>query len=154
MRILVVCSGNTCRSPLAAAMLAARLANDVELQGSEVNSAGTSAWDGSPAAEGSYLVALERGLDLSHHRARILTADQVQRADLILTMTTAHSSRVADLGGASKVATMLEYAEDEQDGAEIPDPFGGDVADYRRTAELFDGLMEGIVARLRREAAR
>jgi len=135
-------------------MLAARLEADPVLRGGEVSSAGTSAWDGSPAAEGSYLVALERGLDLSHHRARVLTAEQVQRADLVLTMTTAHSRRVADLGGASKVATLREYAGEQQQGAEIPDPFGGDVADYRRTAELFDGLLDAIVARLGREVAR
>ncbi len=152
--LLVVCSGNTCRSPLAAAMLAARVADDPELQPIEVSSAGTSAWDGSPASEGSYLVALERGLDLSNHRARMLTSDQVHRADLILTMSEAHSHRVADLGGAEKVHTWAGYAEMPDAPREVPDPFGGDVAEYRRTADLLEQLLDPIVARLRREVSR
>lgn len=152
MHILVVCSGNTCRSPLAAAMLAARLAAEPTLAHSTVSSAGTSAWDGSPASEGSYLVALERDLDLSTHRARMLTVEEVQRADLILTMTGAHASRVADLGGASKVATMSEYAGLEN--GDVPDPFGGDVEAYRAVADTMAGLIEAIVARLRLDASR
>jgi protein-tyrosine-phosphatase len=154
MHILLVCSGNTCRSPLAAAMLSARLAADSELSHITVSSAGTSAWDGSPASEGSYLVALERGLDLSNHRARMLTADQVQHADLVLTMTAAHSSRVADLGGASKVATMVEFARSEGPVHEVPDPFGSDVEAYRATADLMATLIEGMVERLRLESSR
>jgi protein-tyrosine-phosphatase len=152
--ILLVCSGNTCRSPLAAAMLRARLAQEPDLREITVSSAGTSAWDGSPASEGSYLVALERGLDLSMHRARILTTDQVQAADLILTMTAAHASRVADLGGASKVATMGEYARADAALRDVPDPFGSDVEAYRAAADLMSGLIEGMVERLREESAR
>jgi protein-tyrosine-phosphatase len=152
--ILVVCSGNTCRSPLAAALLAARLADEPALARVTVTSAGTSAWDGSPASEGSYLVALERGLDLSNHRARMLTAEQVQAADLILTMTGAHASRVADLGGASKVATMREFAGLPSHERDVPDPFGGDVEAYRATANLLAELIEAIVSRLRDGANR
>lgn len=152
--ILLVCSGNTCRSPLASAMLAARLASEPMLKGIVVSSAGTSAWDGSPASEGSYLVALERGLDLSNHRARILTTDQVQQADLILTMTAGHASRVADLGGASKVATMGEYARAEPALRDVPDPFGGDVEAYRSAADLMSELIESITERLREDASR
>lgn len=154
MHILLVCSGNTCRSPLAAAMLTARLAAEPGLQEITVSSAGTAAWDGSPASEGSYLVALERGLDLSTHRARMLTADQVQRADLILTMTAAHASRVADLGGASKVATMAEYAGAGSAARDVPDPFGSDVEAYRATADIMAGLIESMVERLREEMTR
>ncbi len=153
-RVLVVCSGNTCRSPLAAAMLAARLAADPELAAIEVSSAGTSAWDGSPASEGAYLVALERGLDLSTHRARMLTSDLVQRAELVLTMSDAHSHRVADLGGAEKVHTWGSFAQVADAPADIPDPFGGDVSAYRDTADMLERLLEPIVARLRREARR
>lgn len=152
--LLVVCSGNTCRSPLAAAMLAARLANEPALSTIRVSSAGTAAWDGSPASEGSYLVALERGLDLSTHRARMLTADLVRRADLILTMSEAHAHRVADLGGAEKVHTWGGYAQMAGAPEEVPDPFGGEVADYRKTADMLAEMLEAIVARLHREAAR
>lgn len=152
--VLVVCSGNTCRSPLGAALLADRLSRDPRLREIRVTSAGTSAWDGSPASEGSYLVALERGLDLSTHRARLLTPELVQRADLILTMSEAHAHRIADMGGAMKVHTWTGYADVPGVVPEIPDPFGGDVRHYRETAELLASVLDGIVERLRAEQQR
>lgn len=153
MNILLVCSGNTCRSPLAAAILADKLQRLPEFADTSVQSAGIAAWDGTPASEGSYLVALERGLDLSSHRARMLTADQVRDADLILTMSEAHSRRVAELGGEQKVYTLVEYAGDD-DGTEVPDPMGGDVAGYRETARLLDELLTLAIARMRAERRR
>lgn len=152
-RVLVVCSGNTCRSPLAAAILAESIAKQPALANVQVSSAGTSAWDGSPVSEGSYLVGLERGLDLGGHRARLLTRELVNESDLILTMTAAHLQRVFDLGGRDKAATIVEYAGAE--GAnDIPDPFGGDVAEYRAAAGLIERLIEPVVARLKSEAAK
>ncbi|HRX18118.1 MAG TPA: low molecular weight protein arginine phosphatase [Gemmatimonadales bacterium] len=145
--VLVVCSGNTCRSPLAAAMLRAALAERPAPGEVRVGSAGTGAWDGAPASEGSYLVALERGLDLSTHRARMLTTQLVREADLILTMTTAHSHRVIDMGGAGKTHTLAAWA--GEDGGDIPDPFGGDVERYRAVADQMAPLIAAVVHRLR-----
>ncbi|MGH7593055.1 MAG: low molecular weight protein arginine phosphatase [Gemmatimonadales bacterium] len=154
MNILLVCSGNTCRSPLAAAILAEKLAVSPEFADAVVQSAGVAAWDGTPASEGSYLVALERGLDLSGHRARMLTSEQVRNADLILTMSDAHASRVATLGGEQKVFALADYAGDPDGRREIPDPMGGDVAGYRETARLLDELLTLAVARIRAERRR
>jgi protein-tyrosine phosphatase len=151
MRILMVCSGNTCRSPLAEAILAAKLTGDPELGGVEVRSAGTAAWDGAPASEGAYLVALERGLDLSSHRARMLTADQVRHADLILTMSESHARRVADLGGAEKVYTLPAYAGNPDGLIEVEDPVGADVARYRAVAATLDHLLSRTLERLKAE---
>lgn len=153
MHILIVCSGNTCRSPLATAMLRAHLASRPDLAPVTVSSAGTSAWDGSPASEGSYLVALERGLDLSNHRARMLTTSEVERADLILTVSPAHSGRVADLGGGNRVHTLAAYAGRGTE-EEIPDPYGGDVEGYREVADILERLMPAIVERIAREPRR
>ena len=75
-----------------------------------VSSAGTGAWDGAPVSEGAYLVGLEHGLDLSGHRARLLTRELVRGADLILTMSGHHLARVAELGGEDKVHLLGEYA--------------------------------------------
>jgi len=91
-----------------------------------VSSAGTGAWDGAPASEGAYLVGLERGLDLSGHRARLLTRELVDQADLILTMARHHRARVDELGGEGKVFVLGEYAGKGSD--EVSDPFGGDLA--------------------------
>src|SRR5438445_1417831 len=91
-RILLVCTGNICRSPLAAALLERALV-ERGIEGLAVASAGTGAWDGAPVSEGAYLVGLERGLDLSGHRARLLTRELVDGADLILTMARHHRAR-------------------------------------------------------------
>ena len=152
MNILLVCSGNTCRSPLAAAILADKLSRLPEFAGDSVQSAGVAAWDGTPASEGAYLVALERGLDLSSHRARMLTADQVRAADLVLTMSESHARRVAELGGEQKVYPLGEYV--GEDRREIPDPMGGDVAGYRDTATLLDEMLTLAIARMRAERRR
>jgi protein-tyrosine-phosphatase len=154
MNILLVCSGNTCRSPLAAAILSDKLAKLPEFADASVQSAGVAAWDGTPASEGSYLVALERGLDLSGHRARMLTADQVRDADLILTMSEAHARRVAELGGEQKVYALADYAGDPEGRRDIPDPMGGDVALYREVATLLDELLTLAMARMRAERRR
>lgn len=151
MRILMVCSGNTCRSPLAAAMMKAKLSAVPELAEFTVTSAGTSAVAGAPASEGSYLIAIERGLDLSDHRARVLTRDQVKAADLILTMTELQAEHVTSLGGAMKVHTLPVFARAPDLRSEVVDPFGGDVANYREVGAHLDVLLEAVIARLRDE---
>ena len=148
MRILMVCSGNTCRSPLAAAMLKAKLGAIPALADIEVASAGTGALTGAPAAEGSYLIAIERGLDLSDHRSRLLTRDLVKSAELILTMTEAQAERVASLGGALKVHTLPAFARYPDARREVVDPFGGDVAAYREVGQHLEMLLDAVIARL------
>lgn len=153
MRILVVCTGNTCRSPLGEVLLRSHLAAEPTLAGVTVASAGTNAWSGTPASEGSYLVALERGLDLSAHRATALTIDMVRQADLILTMGRSHATAVMAMGGAGKTHTVVDYAGRSNDfPRDVADPIGGEVEDYRYTADMLDQLMVSVVARLAREA--
>jgi protein-tyrosine-phosphatase len=150
--ILLVCTGNICRSPLAAALLE-RALGERAAEGIRVSSAGTGAWDGAPVSEGAYLVGLERGLDLSGHRARLLTRELVEQADLILTMARHHRARVDELGGEGRVFVLGEYAGREGDEVEVSDPFGGDLNVYRDTCSELEALLQAAVERIVKEFA-
>lgn len=113
-----------------------------------VSSAGTGAWDGAPASEGAYLVGLEHGLDLSGHRAQLLTRELVKDSDLILTMSGHHRARVTELGGEDKVHVLGEYAGREEGRGEISDPFGSDLASYRTTYDELHEMINGVVSRV------
>jgi protein-tyrosine-phosphatase len=150
MRVLFVCTGNTCRSPLAEVMLR-RLAAEHPALSISVSSAGVGAVDGAPASEGAYLVALEHDLDLSAHRSRALTPELVADADLILTMGRRHVDRVRELGGEGKTAVLGDYVGLD---AEVADPFGGDLEGYRATYAELGALLPRVVERIAAEPGR
>jgi protein-tyrosine-phosphatase len=150
VNVLFVCTGNTCRSPLAEAMMR-RLLVDRRVEGITVASAGTGAWAGAPASEGSYLVALEDGVDLSAHRARALTPDVAGSADLILTMSRSHRQRLSELGYGDRTFLLGEYAGRSGAAAEVDDPYGGSLTDYRDACTQLKELLGEVVQRLERE---
>jgi protein-tyrosine-phosphatase len=147
MNILFVCTGNICRSPLAEVLLR----REVESRGLaevQVSSAGTGAWDGAPASEGAYLIGLEHRLDLSAHRARLLTRDLVHHADLTLTMSRHHRARAQELDPNARVFLLGEYAHRTGPEAEVSDPFGGDLDVYRATFAELEELVRIAAGRL------
>lgn len=132
MNILFVCTGNTCRSPLAEVITRA-LAEERGISDITVKSAGTNANAGSPASDGSLLVALEQGLDLNKHRAQTLSPELVQWSDLILTMGQQHRERAEFLGGEGKSHLLTTYSSRGESARPISDPFGADLPVYRAT---------------------
>ena len=147
MHILFVCTGNTCRSPTAEGLLRAALAAK-GLDQVIVSSAGTGAWDGAPVSEAAYLVGLEQGLDLSEHRAQLLTRDLVRGADMILAMSGHHVARVAELGGENKVHLLGAYVGREEGQTEVSDPYGADLTTYRATFTELHDLIGSVVSRV------
>ena len=95
--ILVVCSGNICRSPIAEGLLRRALERRVGQDAPSVSSAGTIAIDGGAVSEGSVIAARERGVDIAAHRARALTPPLIERADLCLCMAGEHRDEIAAL---------------------------------------------------------
>lgn len=110
-RILVVCTGNICRSPYAAYILQSRLTQS-GITGISVDSAGTGAETGSPMAPRISAALAHRGIETSGFRSKPLTGHLVERADLILTAETAHRAKVVRLepSALGRVFTLRQFA--------------------------------------------
>jgi protein-tyrosine-phosphatase len=153
MRVLFVCTGNTCRSALAEAIAREALAT-LGLSDVEVSSAGVHAWAGAPAADGALLVALENDLDLSLHRARAVDQEMLADEDLVLVMSPHHLERVEAQGGKGRAHLLSSYASRGISSRPIADPFGGDLDAYREAYEDLRQEVGAAMERLAEERAR
>ncbi len=156
IQVVFVCTGNTCRSPMAAALFDRRVQaepalRDVEVQ---VRSAGLQAVAGAGAAEGAVKAARSVGLSLDGHAA-LPFDEEMAAADLILTMTEAHKSEIILRypHAAPNLYTLREYA--RMSGSfNVSDPFGQDDAVYLATLREIDKAVVNAVRRLATERRR
>ena len=145
--LLFVCSANTCRSPMAAA-IAARQAQ-TRAVALRVASAGTATKAGYPAAEHAQQALAEIGLSLADHRSLPLTRDMINEATLVVAATARHRDMLRQFFAAE--AAKIRSFGDLTDGGDLSDPIGGDLSAFRQTRDLLCAHMPRIIASLQRQ---
>lgn len=131
-KIVFVCTGNTCRSPMAEGMFRV-LAEKYALRDVECTSCGLAAFTGMPATDYAVEAAAAYGADISAHRSRPMTEYLLSDGDLFVCMTKSHADMLAPFLPAEKICVL---------GGGIPDPFGGTREDYQNCAAAIYAALE------------
>ena len=141
-RVLVVCTGNTCRSPMAEGWLKQKLSG----KGWMVESAGVGAWGGSPATPEAVEAMREVGVDISEHRSQALSKALVEGASYILAMTEGHRREVVRRWPEAEAKTFLVPDFGVGESRAVEDPVGYPVEVYQHTRdELVQALGEFVL---------
>lgn len=153
LRLLVVCLGNICRSPVAEGVLRARIAASGLADSVEVDSAGTGGWHaGEPPDRRAIASAAEHGIDISGLRARQLSDADYTRFDWLLCADRSNLRDVrarAPRDARARSDLLLDWSGVES--GDVPDPYTGGPAQFEHVFQLLDHAADGVVARLRQE---
>lgn len=129
MNILFVCTGNTCRSPMAAVIMESlAIESNLDIL---IESAGLFAANGENASVEAIEAVKKYGLDLKNHKSQQITPELIEKSDLIIAMTEGHKMLLSQMA-PEKTCTVCELADLEGD---IEDPYGGDLEDYERVCD-------------------
>ena len=131
-KIVFVCTGNTCRSPMAEGLFRV-LAEKYGLKDVECTSCGLSAFTGMPATDHAVEAAAAYGADISSHRSRPITEYLLSQGDLFVCMTKQHAAQLAPYLPPEKLCVL---------GDGIPDPFGGTREEYEKCAAAIYAALE------------
>lgn len=142
MRILFVCTGNSCRSPMAEAYFG-ELCRRAGRRDIEVLSAGSSAWAGAFASEAAIAVMAELGIDLESFRSTRLSEQLIASCDVIVAMTAGHRHAVLELAPEAADKCMLLLGD-----RDVSDPYGGSVSHYRRIFEAMRPALDALFQRV------
>lgn len=149
-KLLIVCTGNTCRSPMAEG-IARKIAQEKGLDNFVVFSAGTGTADGYPATDYAIEAAKHWDIDISGHRSTALTRESAGKADLILAMSPEHVERILSLDKSLKDITYLMKgfpAPYTIGQARVDDPIGGTLEQYNQTFLELDEILRKIFPKI------
>ena len=151
IRVLFVCAGNICRSPIAQGVFENVLRREGLEREVEVDSAGTGAWHvGSPPDERAQRSAGLRGLDLSTQRARRFSRDDCANFDYVLTMDEEKYAMISAIcRGSAVVRPFLDFAPDSPE-REVPDPYYGGARGFEHVLDLAEEASEGLLDDIRK----
>ncbi|VGO20234.1 low molecular weight protein arginine phosphatase [Pontiella sulfatireligans] len=145
--ILFVCTGNTCRSPMAEALFRHRIGEEANWNAA---SAGIYAASGEPASDNAIEALRELEIDLANHQSQPLTTNLVKGADLIVAMTESHQSHI--VGSFPEVehkVFLIKSFGTSKVPADISDPFGGSLNTYERTRDEIDRALSDLILFIR-----
>ncbi len=144
MNIYFVCTGNTCRSPMAEALLQAKIQEELQ-----VRSAGIYAMTGGDISQNAKQVIRDAGIEYSHYSRQVSETD-IRWANLVLTMTSAHKQLLMQAFpfAADKIFTLKEYVR-PYGSLDVSDPFGGDVYTYRQTFQELSLLTNDLLNKIK-----